>query len=387
MHCFEKRAKLMLTLFSQLLPFLAFAIFLMPVAVICRTKNKPWVISGHKGKYYEDNSKAVHQYTINNTCQKIIWISSSKALTNSLKKQGSLVLRKHSFKARWAILVSPVLLYSHGEDDLDNFLIVMRRVLGVRIFLSHTLNHIKGPLKKAKRHLLTDFDYLLATSEKEMENLSLLYPGRERKFRLGGGAHMDQFFINRGVEPENLIVYFPTHRESNESIEGLSQVLNDIVSSNQLVGWLSDNNYKFVICCHVNSNVYSKLRMAKNFIQASPDELLPYLIKCRLLISDYSGIITNYLVLDKPIILFPFDMIDFSSRRVIYGKYTDMCYGEKVTTVAELQKLIISHTWIDEDYLQREKREKLVKEIYPFMEASYAKRSFESIQNIIDECA
>ncbi len=382
-HLLRKRIAILLKLLLQSIPFLLFSITLLPLALLTRNKCNPWVISGHKGNYYEDNSKSLHEYITGSTDQKIVWISANHAIASTLRKRGHDVLKKHSLRARFTIVNAPVLIYSHGEDDLDILLYLLRRVLGTRIMLSHTLNHLKGPSKSRIRHFVTDFDYVLATSVEEKRNIEQLYPGRKDQIVLGGGAHLDQFFREKDNEKKNTVLYFPTHRETQAARERLNSTIENLMHSNTLKSWLEKNQFKFVICRHVNSSQFQPREKDKLLIHAPPDCLIQYIMHCRLFISDYSGTLSNFLILNQPVVFYPFDLDDFKTKRVIYRSYEECCYGPRADNTGELVELITEKNWHSDDFMKWKDRDKLSARYFPYSDAVYSAKSYEKIKTLV----
>src|SRR5699024_753280 len=196
---------------------------MIPLSLAFRNAQRPWVISGHRGRIYADNSAAVHAELLRQK-QPVFWISDNDDVTATLRAKGAPVLKRNSLRARWAMLTAPVLIHSHGESDIDLFQILLRRVLGLRVHVNHCMNHVKagdfhspvyvelrGLRKWFYEWLVTDFDVLLASSESEKANFTLAYPKNADKIRLGGGAHMDRFLqLKASGERRREIVYFPT---------------------------------------------------------------------------------------------------------------------------------------------------------------------------------
>ncbi|MCP3871327.1 MAG: hypothetical protein GY703_25145 [Gammaproteobacteria bacterium] len=382
-HILRKRSTIFAKLLIQSIPFLLFLVFLFPFALLTRKKSNPWVVNGHKGNYYEDNSKSLHEYITGRTSQKIVWISANHSIASTLRKRGHAVLMKHSFKSRFTIVNAPVLIYSHGEDDLDIFLYLLRSVLGTRIMVSHTLNHLKGPSKSRIRHLVTDFDYILATSEEEKRNITQLYPDKENRIVLGGGAHLDQFFREKVNKKTNTILYFPTHRETQDAREKLNSTVDKLILSDALKAWLENNQFKLVICRHVNSSKYQSIGEENLFINAPPDHLIKHILHCKLFISDYSGTLANFLVLGQPTIFFPFDLEDFLTRKVIYRDYDECRYGPRANSTDELIELITESNWYSDEFIQQNNRDKLSARYFPYSEAVYSAKSYEKIKTLV----
>ncbi|MGB5750788.1 MAG: CDP-glycerol glycerophosphotransferase family protein [Desulfobacterales bacterium] len=85
-----------------------------------------------------------------------------------------------------------------------------------------------------------------------------------------------------------------------------------------------------------------------NLIEYAPlGDVYPLMAHCDLLITDYSSIFFDYLLLDRPIIFFPYDLEQYLSQdRAMYFDYETMTPGPKCRTYDELE-LQIEKTFKD----------------------------------------
>jgi hypothetical protein len=135
-----------------------------------------------------------------------------------------------------------------------------------------------------------------------------------------------------------LILYAPTHRESNPAIPLDFEKLNEQLKS---------INYTMIIKFHPfvlkyynnNSTIsYSHIK----FHNANGD-LYPILKYFDILISDYSSIVYDFLLLDKPIIFFNYDIDEYNKNMLFLFDYDEYSPGLKVSTQDELVLAITSN--------------------------------------------
>lgn len=385
-----------LKLAGVVLSFFATVPFMRMVAWSKRKPENPWVISGHRGRIYADNAAAVHKELVRQG-QPVIWISDNDEVTAELRAKGQAVLKRNSLEARWAMLTAPVLIYSHGESDIDLLQILLRYALGLRIHLNHCMNHVKagdyhspvyqklwGPRKWFYQLLVTDFDYCLASSESERENFKLAYPKRAFNIRLGGGAHLDAFIhgVNEGKRT-NDIVYFPTFRDDASGRRALEGVIEELLNSERLQAWLEEKDLRLKIGAHINTGSYSV--EGKGRIEwLPPSGIVEAMCTTRGFISDYSGLIVDALVLKVPVMFFPFDLDEYLQTRWLFHPYEKLAYGPTVRTAEELIELLVSGRWEDmAPYAER--RRAFREEVIPDLEPTYAQRSVQTIRDILEE--
>ena len=356
--------------------------------------NYPWVIGGHRGRIYEDNSAALHSYIFKQTKQPIIWIADSPVLLKELRSKGIDVLKRNCFAARLAILRAPVLIYSHGEDDLDLFLLFFRKALGMRVYLGHCLNFLKDgeysrpnfdklPMIKRKIHafLTTDFDLFPTSSPDEKKHLDRAFRFRtERILPYGGGAHIDKMLELREKKTENLITWFPTFRDKKEEQSNVYKTINDVLKSANLHEYLEKENLRLAVVGHINSkNIQSEISALNPRISVhGANEILPLLASSVCFISDYSGLALDWLCFGRPLILFPFDKETYLKSRHLCVSLEDIHYGPLVYTAQDFLKTLCSGEWKNLE-IYAEKRKYWMNIIFPDLRTGYSKRCYETI--------
>jgi CDP-ribitol ribitolphosphotransferase len=101
------------------------------------------------------------------------------------------------------------------------------------------------------------------------------------------------------------------------------------------------------------------LRRANVIDVSESTQEIEHLVACSdLLITDYSSIMFEFALIDKPTILFVPDQIDYSQSRGLYFPLDEYCYGNKAINEQQL-KSQIETPWIDTVKLTSLKRKHL----------------------------
>ncbi|MDR1811786.1 MAG: CDP-glycerol glycerophosphotransferase family protein [Candidatus Fibromonas sp.] len=338
-----------------------------------KDKASPWVIGGHKGGIYADNSAALHGYIISQTSQPIIWIAGTR-LYGEMKRKGIKVLKKDSIRARLAILRAPILIYSHGLDDLDTFLKKIEIKTGNLIYLNHSMNFLKCPAPKASA------DFLLAVSEEEKNNFSKTFAGIKRILPVGGGAHLDKILKIREKAPENLILWFPTWRDTKKEAEYAIEFQNKVINSAKLHAYLEKNGLRLALVTHINTSGVLNSSHSSVSLHKQGD-LSGLFEKACVFISDYSGIIFDWLALDRPVIFFPFDSDSYKKKRNFYYPLEDIYYGPVARTEEEFFEILTGDTWKNTDIFAK-KRQSWKDKIFSLgLAPVYSEKCYETIKN------
>jgi CDP-glycerol glycerophosphotransferase (TagB/SpsB family) len=384
----------------KVLKFVLFYFLLWPVFRLLRNNSAEasWVIGGHAGRAYTDNSASLHKYIVQHTEQPIIWITNNKVVFDQLQKQKGIVLMRDSIQARLAILHAPVLIRSHGYADLDRYLGRLVKPEGLAIHLNHCLNLLKAgqmhsPMvermtqkqKKRVQSKIFDFDYLLASSPLEQGNFRLSIPFRSNRIVLGGGAHLDDLKQHSGLKASKHLLYFPTFRDKEiSSMKTVDEIVQELVSNPKLKSWLKESGYKLSICSHINSK--SRLDVDGRddvFALIGIENLTEELARCDLLISDYSGTIADALYMEKPVLFFPFDLKPYLECRHLYVDYGEFVFGDIVTTTNELVDNLVNLKWQDES-AYKDIRARHRREMFYYTESCYSERSYRAICDLKD---
>lgn len=366
----------------------------------CRAEGKsPWVIGGHRGRIYEDNAAAVHSYVAESTDQEIIWISASKQLTRELEGRGYRVLRRNSWKARLAMIKAPVAIYSHGEDDIDQFFKYFRKQSGLRIHLNHGQNFAKtgyfavpaaaswSEQKRAEmQKKFADFDYMLAGSEYEKQMFLKAMPYKPESAFIPdcGCAHVDKLIRTAGDKPEGRILWFPTFRDDAEDAEQLNRMESEVLHSETLRRYLESTDRKFTLVRHINSGTGSFGDIAPCFEIRDIQEIGKLLPTAECLISDYSSLAIDWLIFDRPLVRFAFDIERYTRKRSFYIPLDELVLGRDVKTAEELADFLASDAWKDRTpYLP--KIEFYKNKIFPNLEPTHSEICVAKIRELLQQ--
>jgi len=164
-------------------------------------------------------------------------------------------------------------------------------------------------------------------------------------------------------EGSKIIVYCPTHRIPTDKFLSLKDTL-DIERLNQFA---KDNKLIFVFKYHsktVEEHTYDLSGQSNILEYDKISDIYPLLGKCDLMITDYSSIFVDYLLLDKPVIFFPFDYSHYvNSERALQFDYEEVTPGKKCFTYDELESEL-KKTIIDGIDDHRESRQEVLKKFF-----------------------
>lgn len=135
-----------------------------------------------------------------------------------------------------------------------------------------------------------------------------------------------------------IVLYTPTFRDTGNSI-----IEQSLINFKTLSKFATDNKIIFLLKFHPNSNLEKSADTLDNIIQYDKyKDIYPVLNISDILITDYSSLYFDYLLLNKPVIFFCHDLYEYlEHNREIYFEYDIFTPGTKVVSQKELQNEII----------------------------------------------
>lgn len=328
-----------------------------------------WLFGAWEGVRYSDNARYFFEYVIKNANgfpQKAYWLTHNPKVEQLLKAQGYPVLLASSWKAWWYNLRAGLIFVTHGKDDVIHFL----SRGAVVIHLNHALpiKHMGYDVKNDPYHYPASFlrkwffkivaphwcvkyDYSVSPSQKtawivksslkmtEDQILSFGFP----RFAplLSPAQETDRRRLSRelgGASESRWVLYMPTFRDARGfshfdygfDIERMEKVL-------------AEHNATLLLTLHPfdSSGIPARIKDSRSpsirwIAPMDANELLPHI---DVLITDYSSVMFDYLLLDRPIIYTRFDFEEFvAKQRGLYFDYAEVAAGCTARTWAQVEE-------------------------------------------------
>lgn len=323
---------------------IASPVYLLSFAL--RRKKNLWIFSAWFGRKYGDNPRYLYEYASQKSGEVVVfWITKSTLEYKKLQQNGVNVVYCYSIKGIWLQLRAGTAICSHSISD--EFIPWLINSKARKVNLWHGV-----PLKKVGRDVnfrqegvikkCIDFlypynyeDYFLFASTSRNTNKTYEYSFTVPTNRVKGFGYPRNDFLckqknaadasNRRCEKRS-ILYAPTYRNS-----ALTAPLS--VSDVQVINEIC---FKFNMHFDIKLHPIDFARLNADMVNASNVRLLDQSLDLNeilpnydLLISDYSGVIVDFLLLDRPIILYVFDYIQFKQDQGLYSSFDIFLqYGE-----------------------------------------------------------
>lgn len=354
-----------------LIYFFFFFLFLIP------KKKNLYVFGDRDGRRFCDNSRYLFFYlSKNNKNRKFIWITKDKDI---IKKINNIGYKSYYYNSFWGVyycLFANWHIYNYSENDIHPILSKF----------SNNINLWHGALLKKIPKFQTNFffnlichfntslynlfykRYFFYPNYKYLDTLIKHFPKKYYIFLRSNfprnivlkkqhknidfySTAIEKLFITQ-IKKKNVLGYFPTWRR--DGIE-LFKNENNYRQLFNLNNTLERNNAILLYKRHMNSDpkdmnrhynskiekIENKLRKFKNFIALDYRiDLNSVVSSCDLLVSDYSGVIFDYLFLNRPIVLYTPDHIEFDKIQGTLFNYDDIEIGHQVFNLRQLVKCL-----------------------------------------------
>ena len=326
-----------------------------------------WVFGAWFGKEFSDNSKALFDYIRNNHPDiKAIWLTHSKEVCDNVNG----AIKINSLKGILASLKAGVVIYSSGISDVNRFFI--NGAFRVQCWHGAPMKKIGmddnfhfQPLKNKIIKLLFPFNYQLnqsvVVSTAKIFNDKLSSAFDTKNIWTTGYPRNDILFsthTNPIIQEWNLkyqnpvkIMYLPTFRDHDKDFNPFKKYKFPKVEFEK---YLADSNSILITNAHFVMNKVFQGNTFKRIINLKRvfGQELNYILKdIDILITDYSGVYFDYLLLEKPIILAPFDLNEYKKNsRQLYFNYETEIIGSKAENWEEILNILKTRTYHKPDW-------------------------------------
>lgn len=350
--------------------------------------DKVWVFGAWSGKSFSDNSKALYLYANKQgKDSRPIWITRNNSVLKSLKNKSLEAYSFYSLKGLYFSLIAGKCVMSNSWIDLPltSFLFFYNKKF---IQLWHGTPLKKMDLKKGSllkrvlrlfliNYLGKEYDLVFSSTKKNIGIYEKVFSINRERIKISGQPRIDLISSKKRIggkkDFRKIILFMPTWREYEiDLFSGLNK--------DKFFDFLSKNNYLFVIKMHPNdAKKYKENFKHKNILFWDENkDIYPYLNNFNILITDYSSVYFDFLILDRPIIFFIFDIDRYSKENGFYYEYNSVTPGPKAKNWDEVSKFIQEAIKND---IYCGKRKRISVQFNKFSDYNNSERVFNLIKN------
>jgi CDP-glycerol glycerophosphotransferase (TagB/SpsB family) len=356
------------------------SLILLVISLMIPKTNRIIVVGGWFGKRFADNSKHLFMYVNENKerlgVDKIVWITRSESIKNQLTSHGFNAYYVWSLLSIWYHFRAKIHLIDQSILDINSFFSIRSK----RINLWHGFplkkigtfeekpnwkyklenNKLISWLNKLSVRGFWGYQYVLATSEFSAHILGKAFKIPKERMIISGYPRNYECFVHKPIKyvPENekthldlvekakehgdiIIGYFPTFRDKKETLIFGTKDRNEL---QELLDYFKKSNIKVVGKFHFagKDDEFGDIHKHKVFINLTSDvDVYTFLSEVDILITDYSSIYYDFLLWERPIIFFPYDLDYYRNEdRGLIFEYDEFTPGPKVFDIKDLKALL-----------------------------------------------
>jgi CDP-glycerol glycerophosphotransferase (TagB/SpsB family) len=320
------------------------------------------LLSSDKALKFNGNPRYLFEYLASQPNQDPYWLSASSEVSGAIgARYPGRVLNPWSWRALRLGLTAEWMGFSHSRYDLGYFAYLRRRRF---IYLNHgvplkTMGFAKAYRDPATRNAARSMAAISCCSEYEAGLWATAFRLPLQSMWVTGSPRNDRLFADDPTrhhllgtsKHQKIILYAPTYRESGVLPSYLpvpdldpSDLLR-LLEAHDAVLLIRPHYYEWQAAKAMVEDIgSSRIRLADESRVPEVNELLPIV---DVLITDYSSIYFDFLLLDRPIIFSCFDRDDYERERGFMIDYEANTPGAKVRTagelLAELNGLLLGH--------------------------------------------
>ena len=334
-----------------------------------------WVFGARGGEAFVDNAKYLYLHVAAEHPEvRPVWLSKDPEVVAALGRRG--YEAHHAFSLSGVVLAlrAGVVVVTQGLRDVN--LACAGGAMIVNLWHGVPLKRIAWDAERAERSLPVRlaFDYLgrqtdllVTTGEAAVDpfvsglrvdpaRVAITgYPRNDALVRdlpgmdIGtGSAPTDR--VRRLAADGHVVMYLPTFRGSGSGDAGVTEQF-DFTA---LDAFLTDHDASLVIKTHPKERLDLEGRALSRVVSLPAGvDVYPLLRHVDVLVTDYSSVLFDYLLLDEPVVLYAYDLDRYRTRRQFYFQYEAVAPGPVIRDfdglLAALERVLETEGGAEED--------------------------------------
>lgn len=318
---------------------------------------KIYVFGSWLGEKYADNTRALFECAQKRKNIRAIWISKNKDVVEEVRNLGYEAYHYASLKGIAVQLRAKYVFVTNGISDVNHAFLgraifinvwhgVPLKKIGYDDKYERNWDSIPRKIRDCIVNVALGREYVVATSETIANIYESAFRRPKKQILCLGQPRNDVFFKPREKQyfkGKKVILYAPTHRKEGKESMKLSKLF-------QLDKWnafCEEHDYYLIIKKHFyhkeeQENLEQYPRILDVTGQTFDTQLL--LMETNILITDYSSIYIDYMLLERPILFYAYDYEEYLREdRQMYFDYERVTPGAIATTDGELMQELESY--------------------------------------------
>ncbi|MBE6045185.1 MAG: hypothetical protein E7221_00595 [Clostridiales bacterium] len=363
-------------------------------------KNQTWLIFEKFCSMAQDNGFAFFRYCMDNLLpseKKHIYyiIDKDSSAYGKVKKYGRNAVRFMSIRHMYLCLCAKMYVASESSRHLYLWRgkpsIIENKIKDKPVFfLQHGVTAFKRVDKIFGKSGTDPMTYFVATSKQEQDIVVNNFGYKRENVPILGFTRWD-LLEDKSEYEDNTILVMPTWRNWLQDMDteefresDYFRHYSSLLENSRLDEVMGDHNTKMVFYIHPKFQEYAQDFAADNdrvsvilFGQQPLNELM---MKCKLLITDYSSVAWDFYYMGKPVVFYQFDYDKYIMNHSSYIDMTKQLFGDRVTDHDGIVDCICSY--IGSDFREKPKFGDMRPEMFQYMDRNNCKRTYDYIKNL-----
>lgn len=319
------------------------------VTLFLPRKKKLVILNSFHNRLFCDNTKFLFEYMIKNCSYLTVkYVVNDDMLRYELiQKYGNHFIETNSLRGMFYALFAKVWILNALELPVSGVFLKFRRKV---VLLTHGVTSKQTGLAEKKVSILkqlyysiirTNLSYVLTTCS-EFKNVVASHFGiSEKQMIVSGFPRFDSLLRNEYVklrkeENETSVLYAPTWRHYAD----VKLFPFEDFNKSELEQFCTARNIKFYIRVHprFENNIPEKIRnlsFVKIFSGSQFPDINDYLPNFDMMITDYSSIFYDFMILDRPLFFFMYDIEEYEKEIGLAVDFNKFAAGYKPKTQRE----------------------------------------------------
>ena len=338
-----------------------------------------WLFGSWFGQKYSDNSRGMYEYMLANEPHiRPMWITHSKEVYNRLQAEKKPVAMAHSWKGRyWCLRAGVVFITTAAAEMNSKYLngarmiwlwhgMVIKQIMAdevrfknlrystfkrIKVAINNFLFPWENHVRKDAVLSTADFFNPFLASAFEVDDTALWTDGYPRNDALFSTTQENIITRYRQQFPTaKFIIYMPTHRLNERKGTPFNGFEGFGFDQEEFFKVLDEQDYVFFNKGHFYDSGAQIGMSNPRFLNVTDkdfDNLYAFVKDMDILMTDFSSIYIDYLLVKKPIILAPFDYNDYiTGERPLYFDYNDL-EGARANNWDDVLHILREHTYFE----------------------------------------
>lgn len=340
---------------------------LMPVAARLPKDRRLVLFGAMNGRWYGDNSRHLYEWALANRPElRPVWVSGSAEVHRSLRAQGRPSVRAGSWRAVLLLWRAGAGVFCNSLSDLTAYpqllpdslpLLALRHGRSVKRVRFARQGHVLSVAEAAERRregrlirqVVSTSEFVSDLQEECLQigrdkHVVTGYPRNDCLLDVSAEQQRDWLDFLGDARPARVVLYAPSWRHGREptrffpfpdfDVDGLVQTLRDTGTLLLLRPHAQDLRYAEVRrTCESLAAHADVVRLATHELLPDVNRFLPFV---DVLVSDYSALYHDFLLLDRPMVFVPYDYAEFEQQNGFLYDYPGSLPGPAVGNQAGL---------------------------------------------------